>query len=330
MGNFSFKSPKATIFGGTGFLGRYIVNRLAKLGYIIDVVTRYPNEAIFLKTSGNVGQINLIKGSFSNLNKVEPFLIDSDIVINCVGILNEGRKNKFIQIHTNAPEKIAILAKKIGVKKLIHISSIGANINSKSKYAKTKGLGEDKILNVFPEAIILRPSIVFGAEDQFFNLFSQISCISPILPIVGSKTNFQPVYVDDIAKAVEKILLKKNLSSKNNHNLIYELGGPEVMNFYSLMQKMLLFIYRKRIIINLPFRVAKLICPLVLIFNKISFNKFPLLITEDSIQQLKVDNVVNNDKYLGFEDLGLKPRSMDLILPSYLKHYRPKGNFSDL
>ena len=328
MSNYSFKSPIITIFGGTGFLGRYIVNRLAKSGYIINVVTRFPNEAIFLKTSGDVGQISFVEGSFSNLSKLTFLLSSSEIVINCVGILNEEKNRKFRQIHSDAPEKLAILAKDKGVKKFIHISSIGADQKSDSNYAKSKGIGETKIINAFPDAIILRPSIVFGPEDQFFNLFSQISCISPILPIVGGDTKFQPVYVDDIAKLVEKIIkIEKSTSEKNNS--IYELGGPDIMSFHSLMLKMLSFIYRKRLIVNLPFWFAKFMCPMIFILHKLSLNKIPLLITADSIKQLKNDNIVSK-KFLGFEDFGIKPKSMDLILPSYLKHYRPRGNFSDL
>jgi len=328
MTNFSFKSPNVTIFGGTGFLGRYIVNRLSKLGYIINIVTRTPNEAIYLKTSGNVGQVKLTEGSFSNLNNFTSLFKTSDIIINCVGILNEEGDQTFKKLHSDIPEKLAILAKKSGVKKFIHISSIGANPNSDSKYSKSKGIAEVKILNAFPEAIIFRPSIVFGSEDQFFNLFSQISCISPILPIVGGKTKFQPVYVDDIAKMVVGVLQIEAPNTKKN-NRIYELGGPEIISFRSLMVKMLSVIYRKKLIINLPFWLAKAICPLILILNKLTFKKIPLLITEDSVKQLKYDNIVS-EEYMSFKDLDIKPKSLDLILPSYLKRYRPRGNFSDL
>ena len=328
MTNFSFKSPNVTIFGGTGFLGRYIVNRLSKLGYIINIVTRTPNEAIYLKTSGNVGQVKLTEGSFSNLNNFTSLFKTSDIIINCVGILNEEGDQTFKKLHSDIPEKLAILAKKSGVKKFIHISSIGANPNSDSKYSKSKGIAEVKILNAFPEAIIFRPSIVFGSEDQFFNLFSQISCISPILPIVGGKTKFQPVYVDDIAKMVVGVLQIEAPNTKKN-NRIYELGGPEIISFRSLMVKMLSVIYRKKLIINLPFWLAKAMCPLILILNKFTFKKIPLLITEDSVKQLKYDNIVS-EEYMSFEDLDIKPKSLDLILPSYLKRYRPRGNFSDL
>ena len=328
MTNFSFKSPNVTIFGGTGFLGRYIVNRLSKLGYIINIVTRTPNEAIFLKTSGNVGQVKLTEGSFSNLNNFTSLFKTSDIIINCVGILNEEGDQTFKKLHTDIPEKLAILAKKSGVKKFIHISSIGANPKSDSKYSKSKGIAEEKILKAFPEAIILRPSIVFGSEDQFFNLFSQISCISPILPIVGGKTKFQPVYVDDIAKMVVGVLQIEEPNIKKN-NTIYELGGPEIISFRSLMVKMLSVIYRKKLIINLPFWLAKAMCPIILILNRLTFKKIPLLITEDSVKQLKYDNVVS-EEYMSFEDLEIKPKSLDLILPSYLKRYRPRGNFSDL
>ena len=328
MTNFSFKSPNVTIFGGTGFLGRYIVNRLSKLGYIINIVTRTPNEAIYLKTSGNVGQVKLTEGSFSNLNNFTSLFKTSDIIINCVGILNEEGDQTFKKLHSDIPEKLAILAKKSGVKKFIHISSIGANPNSDSKYSKSKGIAEVKILKAFPEAIIFRPSIVFGSEDQFFNLFSQISCISPILPIVGGKTKFQPVYVDDIAKMVVGVLQIEAPNTKKN-NRIYELGGPEIISFRSLMVKMLSVIYRKKLIINLPFWLAKAMCPLILILNKLTFKKIPLLITEDSVKQLKHDNIVS-EEYMSFEDLDIKPKSLDLILPSYLKRYRPRGNFSDL
>tara|TARA_B100000212_G_scaffold254537_1_gene195050 strand:+ start:763 stop:1749 length:987 start_codon:yes stop_codon:yes gene_type:complete len=328
MTNFSFKSPNVTIFGGTGFLGRYIVNRLSKLGYIINIVTRTPNEAIYLKTSGNVGQVKLTEGSFSNLNNFTSLFKTSDIIINCVGILNEEGDQTFKKLHSDIPEKLAILAKKSGVKKFIHISSIGANPNSDSKYSKSKGIAEVKILKAFPEAIIFRPSIVFGSEDQFFNLFSQISCISPILPIVGGKTKFQPVYVDDIAKMVVGVLQIEAPNTKKN-NRIYELGGPEIISFRSLMVKMLSVIYRKKLIINLPFWLAKAMCPLILILNKFTFKKIPLLITEDSVKQLKYDNIVS-EEYMSFEDLDIKPKSLDLILPSYLKRYRPRGNFSDL
>ena len=328
MTNFSFKSPNVTIFGGTGFLGRYIVSRLSKLGYITNIVTRTPNEAIFLKTSGNVGQVKITEGSFSNLSNLTSLFNTSDIVINCVGILNEEGDQTFKKLHTDIPEKLAILAKKNGVKKFIHISSIGANPKSDSKYSKSKGIAEVKILKAFPEAIILRPSIVFGSEDQFFNLFSQISCISPILPIVGGSTKFQPVYVDDIAKTVVGVLQTEAPNLKKN-NTIFELGGPEIISFNSLMVKMLSIIYRKKLIINLPFWLAKAMCPIILILNKLTFRKIPLLITEDSVKQLKNDNIVSKE-YLSFEDLEIKPKSLDLILPSYLKRYRPKGNFSDL
>ena len=328
MTNFSFKSPNVTIFGGTGFLGRYIVNRLSKLGYIINIVTRAPNEAIFLKTSGNVGQVKFTEGSFSDLSNLKSLFNTSDIVINCVGILNEEGDQTFKKLHTDIPEELAILAKKNGVKKFIHISSIGANPKSDSKYSKSKGIAEVKIFKAFPEAIILRPSIVFGSEDQFFNLFSQISCISPILPIVGGNTKFQPVYVDDIAKIVEIILQMEAPNFKKNNN-IYELGGPEIISFRSLMVKMLSIIYRKKLIIDLPFWLANVMCPIILLLNKLTFKKIPLLITEDSVKQLKNDNIVSKE-YLSFEDLEIKPKSLDLILPSYLKRYRPRGNFSDL
>ena len=327
-GNFSVNSPKVVIFGGTGFLGRYIVQRLARQGWIVNVITRNPSEAIFLKTFGHIGQINLVKGNFLNCEDLREKIRDSYAIVNCVGILNESSSQKFKILHTEVPSKLAKYAFELGVEKFIHISSIGANEGSKSSYERTKFVGEKRIQNAFPKAIILRSSLMFGSEDQFFNLFSQMVSFSPLLPIVGGgKTLFQPVYVDDIAHAVEKIL--QNFELKYGNNNIFELGGSEIMSFRDLMLKMLSIINRKRILFNIPFWVAEILTPFVFIINKLSLNKIPLLITKDQIQQLKKDNIANRD-LPGFKELSISPRVLDAILPAYLNRFRPKGQFSDL
>ena len=327
MGDFSNNSKKVTVFGGTGFLGRYIVQRLARQGWMINVVSRKPSEALFLKTAGYVGQINLVQGDFINLEKLKSILKDSNVLINCVGILNESADQKFKFLHSDAPAKLAHYAAEIGIDKFINISSVGADESSNSDYAKTKGLGEIKIRQAFPEAIIIRSSVIFGAEDRFFNLFSSIATLSPVIPVVGGKTLFQPVYVDDIAFAVEKILIDPKLTNKNG--VTYELGGPEVFCFTDLMQKMLSVIKRKRLILEIPFWIANIMSPLVYVANKLSFNTIPLLITKDQIKQLKKNNTVS-EKELGFGDLEIFPRVIDAILPTYLNRYRPKGQFFDL
>ena len=327
MGDFSNNSKKVTVFGGTGFLGRYIVQRLARQGWMINVVTRNPSEALFLKTAGYIGQINLFQGDFTNFENLKSILKDSNVLINCVGILNESAKQKFKFLHSYVPAKLAHYATELGIDKFINISSIGADESSNSEYAKTKGLGEKKIRQAFPDAIILRSSVIFGAEDKFFNLFSSIATFSPIIPVVGGKTLFQPVYVDDIAFAVEKILTDPKLTYKNG--VTYELGGPEVFCFRDLMKKMLSIIKRRRFILEIPFWIANIMCPLVYMANKLSFNTIPLLITKDQIKQLKKNNIVS-EKALGFKDLEIFPRVIDAILPTYLNRYRPKGQFCDL
>ena len=327
MGDFSNNSKKVTVFGGTGFLGRYIVQRLARQGWMINVVTRNPSEALFLKTAGYIGQINLFQGDFRNFENLKSILKDSDVLINCVGILNESANQKFKFLHSDVPAKLAHYATELGINKFINISSIGADESSNSEYAKTKGLGEIRIRQAFPDAIILRSSVIFGAEDKFFNLFSSIATFSPVIPLVGGRTLFQPVYVDDIAFAVEKILTDPKLTYKNG--VTYELGGPEVFCFRDLMKKMLSIIKRRRFILEIPFWIANIMCPLVYMANKLSFNTIPLLITKDQIKQLKKNNIVS-EKALGFGDLGIFPRVIDAILPTYLSRHRPKGQFCDL
>ena len=327
MGDFSINSPKVTVFGGSGFLGRYVVQRMARKGWLVDVITRNPSEAIFLKTLGQIGQINLVKGNFLYCDNLKDILKNSKAVVNCVGILNESSTQKFKKIHAEVPEKLAKVAFELKVDKFIHISSIGASDSSESKYSRTKRLGEVQIQKAFPGAIIIRSSIMFGSEDKFFNLFSQMASFSPMIPVVGGKTFFQPVYVDDIAYAIEKLLI--NIDLKIKDQTIFELGGLEILSFRELLLKMLSITNRKRILIEIPFWIAEILSPLVYISNKLSLNKIPLLITKDQIKQLQKDNVVAENFY-GFEDLKIHPRILDGILPSYLKRYRPRGQFSDL
>lgn len=311
-----------TVYGGSGFIGRYIVQKLARSGYRVRVATRRPNEAIFLKTYGMVGQVEPILCNIRNESSIRNAMLGADAVVNCVGILESVGKNKFVEVQHKGADFVSRIASELGVKKLVHISAIGANIDSKSKYASSKGLGESSVMKNFPDAVILRPSIVFGFEDKFFNRFASMARLSPILPIVGGNTKFQPVYVDDVARAAF-------LGINNDVQAgIYELGGPEVASFNELMRRMLKIILRRRLIVNLPFWIASLMGTGFDLGKAISLGIIRGPITLDQVLNLKNDNVVSREEKT-FKDLGIEPKALEIILSEYLWKYRPAGEFSD-
>ena len=232
-------TPKlVTIFGGSGFVGRYIARRMAKQGWRVRVAVRRPNEALFVRPYGAVGQVEPIFSNISNDASVRAAIMGADAVVNCVGILNETRRQKFEGIQSEGAGRIARIAAEQGVQSLVHISAIGANIDAKSAYSRTKAEGERLVKAAFRSAVILRPSIVFGSEDQFFNRFATLAKFSPVVPLVGADTKFQPVYVDDIAAAAEQGVL--GLAKAG----VYELGGPEV----DMMQKFSFGMFTNRIL----------------------------------------------------------------------------------
>jgi len=311
-----------TVYGGSGFIGRYIVQKLARSGCRVRVATRRPNEAIFLKTYGMVGQVEPILCNIRNESSIRNAMLGADAVVNCVGILESVGKNKFVEVQHKGADFVSRIASELGVKKLVHISAIGADIDSKSKYASSKGLGESSVMKNFPGAIILRPSIVFGFEDKFFNRFASMARLSPILPIVGGNTKFQPVYVDDVARAAF-------LGINNDVQAgIYELGGPEVASFNELMRRMLKIILRRRLIVNLPFWIASLMGIGFDLGKAISLGIIRGPITLDQVLNLKNDNVVSREEKT-FKDLGIEPKALEIILSEYLWKYRPAGEFSD-
>ena len=311
-----------TVYGGSGFIGRYIVQKLARSGYRVRVATRRPNEAIFLKTYGMVGQVEPILCNIRNESSIRNAMLGADAVVNCVGILESVGKNKFVEVQHKGADFVSRIASELGVKKLVHISAIGADIDSKSKYASSKGLGESSVMKNFPDAVILRPSIVFGFEDKFFNRFASMARLSPILPIVGGNTKFQPVYVDDVARAAF-------LGIDNDVQAgIYELGGPEVASFNELMRRMLKIILRRRLIVNLPFWIASLMGTGFDLGKAISLGIIRGPITLDQVLNLKNDNVVSREEKT-FKDLGIEPKALEIILSEYLWKYRPAGEFSD-
>lgn len=318
-------TPKlVTIFGGSGFVGRYIVRRMAKEGWRVRVAVRRPNEAIFVKTYGNVGQIEPLLANIRDEASTRAAIIGSDAVVNCVGILNETSRQKFNTVQTEGAGRIARIAAECGVTNFIHFSAIGADSNSESNYSKSKAEGESLVRAAFKSAIILRPSIVFGNEDQFFNRFATMAKLSPVVPLVGSKTKFQPVYVDDLAAAAVKAI------TENVKPGIYELGGPEVATFKELIVKLMGIIRRKRLIVNVPFFAALIQAYVFDMAQKLSLGLFTnSILTRDQVRSLKSDNVVSL-RGKSFKELNIEPVAMDAILEEYLYRHRPYGQYTEL
>lgn len=317
-------SKLVTIYGGSGFVGRYIARRMAKEGWRVRVAVRRPNEAMFVKPYGAVGQVEPVLCNVRDDNSVAQAMQGADAVINCVGVLNDLGKNGFDAIQAEAPERIARIAAENGIARMVHISAIGADENSDSDYARTKALGEAGVLRHMPEAVILRPSVIFGTEDQFFNRFAGMTRFGPFLAIVGADTRFQPVYVDDVARAAVKGALGQAEPG------VYELGGPEVASFRELMQRMLQVIHRRRIVIALPFVAARIMASVLDMAKFVSFQLFPnSILTRDQLKNLRRDNVVA-DGARGFADLGIAPETMESVLPTYLWKFRPNGQYDEI
>ena len=310
-----------TILGGSGFVGRYVARRMALAGWRVRVATRRPNERMFVRTYGAVGQVEPVLCNIRDEASLRAVISGADAVINCSGILIESGKNTFGAVQSEGAGRVARIATEAGVSRLVHISAIGADAGSDSDYARTKGEGEDAVLAAFPSAVILRPSIIFGTEDEFFNRFAGMTRFSPVLPISGGDTRFQPVYVDDVAQAAA-------LAAQGNaENGVYELGGPEVDTFRGLMQMMLDEIRRHRIIINMPGFLARFVARLLGVAQFLTAGLFTnSMLTLDQIKNLGRDNVVAEGAK-GLADLGIDPTPMDLILPDYLWRFRPTGQY---
>lgn len=306
----------ATVFGGAGFIGRHVVRRLAKRGWRVIIASRRPAEAMFLKPLGSVGQIVPMYADITDDASVEPAVRTADFVINLVGILAEKRSGDFETIQGEAPRRIARLAKAAGAERMVQISAIGADKAAEAAYARTKAMGEEGVLAEFPDATILRPSIVYGPEDNFFNMFAGMAQMSPILPLIGGgHTRFQPVYVGDVADAVLAALERLDVFGKT-----YELGGPSVYSFRQLMEMMLKEIRRRRYLMTIPWPLAKL-------QGKVLGMLPNAPLTSDQVTMLKSDNVAG-EGMPGLEDLGVAPTALETILPTYLVRFRPGGKFS--
>ena len=303
------------IFGGGGFLGKHLMRLLTKLDYRIKVATRNPYLKGYLKPLGNPGQIELFKTNIFNEENVKNVLRDCDLVINLVGILYETKKQKFDQIHSQFPHLLSNLCKEMGIKNLIHVSALGVKEKHNSKYIQSKLQGEKNIQENFKSSIILRPSVLFGPSDQFFERFASIAQFSPFLPLIGGgKTKFAPIYVGDVAKAIVKALELNNSKPK-----IYELGGPENYSFKELMEILLREIKKKRFLISIPFGFAK--------FQSYFLQMLPNpLLTPDQVELLKHHNIVSGD-HLTLKDLGITGTPIQSILSKYIYRFREGGQF---
>jgi NADH dehydrogenase len=293
-----------TVFGGTGFIGRNLIAKLAKKGFKIIVPTRNPYLHGYLKPMGEPGQIEVLKFNpfkFSNLND---FTDSSEIVVNCIGVLYEKKNQKFDHMHHLFPKFLTRILNEEVTKKFIHISALGAKENSNSLYIKSKFQGEQAIVYNFKNSVILRPSIVFGTNDNFFNLFNKLINLLPIIPLAGAKTKFQPCYVGDVTDAIIKIIEEVNPSQ------VYELGGPKVYTFKELIETLLISLNKKRLIVGLPDFISRIQAKIMQLFPN------PLL-TEDQLEILKSDNICSN-QYPGFFELGIYTRSAEIILPNYI------------
>ena len=311
-----------TIYGGSGFIGRYISRRMAKEGWRVRVAVRRPNEALFVRPYGVVGQVEPVFCNIRDDASVRAVMQGADAVVNCVGVLNEVGRNGFDAVQAEGAGRVARIAAELGVGRLVQLSAIGADADSASAYARSKAAGEDAVRRAFPQAVILRPSVVFGAEDQFFNRFAAMTRLGPLLPVVGAETRFQPVYVDDVAQAAVKAVLGEAAPG------IYELGGPDIHSFRALMQKMLQVVQRRRLIVNIPFFVARIMGGAFDLLQTLTLGLFTNgLITRDQVRNLAQDNVVS-PRARGLADLGIAPTPMDAVLPEYLWRYRPSGQFA--
>jgi len=310
-----------TVFGGSGFVGRYAVRALAKQGWRIRVAVREPHLAPELKVMGDVGQVELVQANVRHDASVRAALVGAQACVNLVGVLYEAGHQTFDAVHATAPGLIAEAAAAAGATQFVHVSAIGADANGSAGYARTKAAGEAAVRAAFPSAVVLRPSVVFGPEDGFFNRFGAMAAMSPVLPLIGGgQTKFQPVYVGDVAAAIVAAL-----SQEAAAGLTFELGGPGVYSFKALLELLCRETMHRRLLLPIPFPVATLLGKVGDIQAKLL--PFPPQVTSDQVELLKSDNVASPD-LPGLADLGVAPTAVDAVIPTYLWRFRRGGQFA--
>jgi uncharacterized protein YbjT (DUF2867 family) len=319
-----------TVFGGSGFLGRHVVLALARAGWRVLVASRRPDLAFHLQPSGVVGQINAVQANLRYPDSVAAAMRKADAVVNLVGILRPRGAQTFEAIHVAGARAIAEAARNLGVKTLVHVSALGADLHSKSVYARTKAEGEAAVLAAVPESVILRPSVLFGPEDDFFNRFAAMARLSPALPLIGGgKTKFAPVFAGDVGEAVARAL-----GGSAKAGTVYELGGSEVRSLKQLLAFILAVTGRKRLLVPIPFSLAKLIGGMTEIAIKLSLGLYPetFALTRDQVELLRGDAIVSAAAAAEgrtLAALGITPEYFEAVVPAYLYRYRKSGRFAD-
>lgn len=319
------QAPKlVTVFGGTGFLGRNVVRALARRGYRIRVAARRPNLGFFLQPLGTVGQIQLVQANLRHQGSIAAAVQGADAVVNLVGILAEGGRQSFDAVHHHGAHMIAEATP--GDVTLVHVSALGASLHAKAEYGRSKARAEAAVRTCHPDAVILRPSLLFGRGDSFFNRFAALARALPVLPLAGAGTRFQPAFVGDVAEAVARAL---DGQAKGG---IYELGGPEVRTLRELVDYVLTVTERKRVVVPLPFGLARIQARAMEIADTLTLGLLPseLKLTRDQVAMLEHDNVVPDEaKAEGrtLEGLGITPRALEAIVPGYLVRFRKAGQF---
>lgn len=319
MSAISNSDTLVTVYGGSGFLGRHLVRALAKRDYRIRVAVRRPELAFHLQPLGRVGQIHAVQANIRDARSIEAAAQGASVLINLVGIMKEGGRQRFNAVHAYGAEQVALAANAHGAR-MVHVSAIGADENSQVGYARSKGEAERLVLAAQPQAVIMRPSIMFGPEDDFFNRFATLARISPFLPLIGGgHTKFQPVFVGDVASAIADAV-----DGKLQGGAAYELGGPSVKSFKELMQYILATIERKRLLVPVPFFAAHI---------KAMFLQFapaPFTLTPGQVDLLRTDNIVSEQAIAEKRTLpgiGVTPEPIEAIVPSYLWRFRKTGQF---
>lgn len=314
----------AVVFGGSGFVGRHVVRALAKRGWRVRAAVRRPDLAGHLQPMGNVGQVMPVQANLRYPDSVAAAVQGADLVVNCVGVLTSTGKQSFANLHVDGARAIAKAAREAGVKRLVHISAIGADKSSSARYARSKGMGEQAVLEEFADAVILRPSIVFGPEDEFYNRFAALARVSPLLPSIGGgKTKFQPVYVGDVAAAV----VAAGVDGKAQPGKVYELGGPDVTSFRKILDDVQGWSGRDRGYLYMPFWLAKL---QALLTWPMPNSLRP--ITVDQVRMLQTDNVVSEAAIREgrtLAGLGIsQPHAAGTVVPGYIERFKPKGQYA--
>ncbi|HZZ68432.1 MAG TPA: complex I NDUFA9 subunit family protein [Phenylobacterium sp.] len=316
-----------TVFGGSGFIGAQAVRQLAKAGWRIRVAVRNPAKAYAMRLHGDVGQIDIVQANIRNEPSLRRALSGATAAVNLVGVMKETGRQGFQALQAMGARNVATAAKAQGVGRVVQVSAIGADANSQSKYACTKAQGEAAVREIYPDAVIVRPSIVFGQEDDFFNRFAAMAQVSPVLPLVGGgETRFQPVFVGDVGKALAYAAVAPGAAGQT-----YELGGPATFSFRQLMELLLAEIDKRRVLLPLPWPAAGLLGSLGDAANGLAGFaglSLPTPITADQVILLKTDNVVSG-AYPGLADLGITPTTLEAVLPSYLYRYRKGGQYAD-